>query len=352
LASAVTDQLRAYLAQRRRESGYMGAEYGELTAALEEFVLRGGKRLRPAFAYWGWRAVADHPEDPVDADLLLLFSALELLHACALVHDDVIDASATRRGLPTVHRLFADRHRTNNWHGQAEQFGISAAILLGDLALVWADDVVATVDLPVDAHRRVQRVWAAIRSEVLGGQYLDIVAESSGAETVASAMTVNIYKTASYTISRPLQLGVAAAADRPDVLAAFHELGTNLGVAFQLRDDVLGVFGDPAVTGKPSGDDLRSGKRTVLLAEAVELAEKSDPMAAKLLRTSIGTELSDAQAKELCQVIESVGALAAVETRIDELTRKALAILDAAPVDAQAKAGLSELARLAANRSA
>ncbi len=352
LASAVTDQLREYLRDRRRDCAYIGTDYGGLTAALEEFVLRGGKRLRPAFAYWGWRAVADRAEDPVDPAVLRLFSALELLHACALVHDDVIDASATRRGLPTVHRLFADMHRNSHWHGSSEQFGMSAAILLGDLALVWADDIVATADLPLDAHRRVQRVWAAIRTEVLGGQYLDIVAESSGTETVASAMTVNIYKTASYTISRPLQLGAAAAADRPDVLAAFHEFGTSLGVAFQLRDDVLGVFGDPAVTGKPSGDDLRSGKRTVLLAEAVELAEKVDPVAAKLLRTSIGTELSDAQVKELCLVIESVGALAAVEERIDMLTRRSLEILNAASIDVQAKVGLSELARLAANRSA
>jgi geranylgeranyl diphosphate synthase, type I len=132
----------------------------------------------------------------------------------------------------------------------------------------------------------------------------------------------------------------------------FHELGTSLGVAFQLRDDVLGVFGDPAVTGKPSGDDLRSGKRTVLLAEAVERAEKVDPVAAKLLRTSIGTELSDAAVKELCLVIESVGALAAVEERIDTLTRRALETLSAAPIDVQAKVGLSELARRAANRSA
>jgi geranylgeranyl diphosphate synthase, type I len=352
LAGAVTDQLRGYLRDRRSDAAYIGTDYAELTAALEEFVLRGGKRLRPAFAYWGWRGVADPSADPVDPSKLRLFSALELLHACALVHDDVIDASATRRGLPTVHRLFADKHRRSNWHGSSEQFGVSAAILLGDLALVWADDVVATTDLSTDAHQRVRRVWSAIRTEVLGGQYLDIVAESSGAESVASAMTVNIYKTASYTISRPLQFGAAAAADRPDVLAAFHELGTNLGVAFQLRDDVLGVFGDPAVTGKPTGDDLRSGKRTVLLAEAVELAEKVDPIAAKLLRTSIGTELSDAQVKELCLVIESVGALAAVEDRIDSLTRRSLEILNAAAIDVQAKIGLAELARLAANRSA
>jgi geranylgeranyl diphosphate synthase type I len=355
LAGAITDQLREYLRDRRSDAAYIGTDYAELTSALEEFVLRGGKRLRPAFAYWGWRSVADPSNGPVnltDPAKLRLFSALELLHACALVHDDVIDASATRRGLPTVHRLFADKHRRSDWHGSSEQFGMSAAILLGDLALVWADDIVATSDLTVDAQQRVRRVWSAIRTEVLGGQYLDIVAESSGAESVASAMTVNIYKTASYTISRPLQFGAAAAADRPDVLAAFHELGTNLGVAFQLRDDVLGVFGDPAVTGKPSGDDLRSGKRTVLLAEAVELAEKVDPVAAKLLRTSIGTELSDASVKELCLVIESVGALAAVEGRIDSLTRRALEILDAAAIDGHAKVGLAELARLAANRSA
>src|SRR6478752_7589515 len=352
LAGAVTEQLRAYLADRRHECAYMGVDYGELTAALEEFVLRGGKRLRPAFAYWGWRAVAENPDTPDEQQALRLFSALELLHACALVHDDVIDASATRRGLPTVHRLFADRHRERNWHGSADQFGLSAAILLGDLSLVWADDIVATADLPLDAHRRVQRVWADIRTEVLGGQYLDIAAEASGAESVASAMLVNTYKTASYTVTRPLQLGAAASADRPDVQAIFHELGTDLGVAFQLRDDVLGVFGDPAITGKPSGDDLRSGKRTVLLAEAVERAEATDPVAAKLLRTSIGTELSDAQVKELCLVIESVGALAAVEERIDSLTRRSLEILNAAPIDVQAKVGLSELARLAANRSA
>ena len=349
LAGAVTDQLRDYLEERRSHCAYIGTDYADLTAALQEFVLRGGKRLRPAFAYWGWRAVADRDADP---SVLRLFAALELLHACALVHDDVIDDSATRRGLPTVHRLFAAKHRDSRWIGSSEQFGLSAAILLGDLALVWADDIVATADLPSDAQRRVQRVWADIRTEVLGGQYLDIVAESSGATTVASAMTVNTYKTASYTVTRPLQLGAAAAADRPDVQSIFHEVGNDVGVAFQLRDDVLGVFGDPAVTGKPSGDDLRSGKRTVLLAEAVELADSSNPEAAQLLRSSVGTELSDAQVRELCGVIESVGALAAVEQHIDMLTTRSLETLDAAPIDAQAKAGLSKLARLAANRSA
>jgi geranylgeranyl diphosphate synthase type I len=145
---------------------------------------------------------------------------------------------------------------------------------------------------------------------------------------------------------------VAAAADRPDVQTAFHQFGTDLGVAFQLRDDVLGVFGDPTVTGKPSGDDLRSGKRTVLVAEAAELAEKSDPAAANLLRTAIGTELTDTQVCELREVIEGVGALAAAENRIAELTQRALATLASAPINATAKAGLSELARMATDRSA
>ncbi|BDX31686.1 geranylgeranyl pyrophosphate synthase [Mycobacterium antarcticum] len=351
LVGAVSERLRDHLRTRRRDAAYIGEHYAEMTAALEEFVLRGGKRLRPAFAYWGWRAVAPAGRT-ADSDVLLLCSALELLHACALVHDDVIDASATRRGLPTVHRYFADLHRERDWRGSSEQFGVSTAILLGDLSLVWADDIVTSAELPPDAHRRVQRVWADIRTEVLGGQYLDIVAEASGAETVESAMNVCTYKTASYTVSRPLQLGAAAAADRPDVQDAFHTLGTDLGVAFQLRDDVLGVFGDPAVTGKPSGDDLRSGKRTVLLAEAVQRADTADPLAAKLLRTAVGTDLSESQVRELCQVIESVGALAAVESRIERLTGQALALLDAAPIDGTAKVGLAELARLASNRSA
>lgn len=334
------------------QAAYIGVDYDGLIAALEDFVLRGGKRVRPAFAYWGYRAVTADPDAKVGDDALLLFSALELLHACALVHDDVIDDSATRRGMPTAHVHFTELHRGRGWSGSAEQFGRSAAILLGDLSLVWADDIVTTVDLPRSAQLRVQRVWSDIRTEVLGGQYLDIVAESSGAESIASAMNVNTYKTASYTISRPLQFGAAAAADRPDVQRLFHELGTDLGVAFQLRDDVLGVFGDPAVTGKPSGDDLRSGKRTVLLAEALERADNTDPAAATLLRRGIGTDLTDGQVRELCRAIESVGALAAVEEHIEMLTRRGLDVLESAPINAPAKAGLTELARLAANRSA
>ncbi|MGA9678207.1 MAG: bifunctional (2E,6E)-farnesyl/geranyl diphosphate synthase [Mycobacterium sp.] len=356
MAGAVTDQLRQYLHDRRDEAAYIaGSEGGPgdagfdvLIAGLEDFVLGGGKRLRPAFAYWGWRAVATRDPDPA---VLLLFSALELLHASALVHDDVIDESSTRRGKPTAHKHFAALHRERNWRGSPDQFGISAAILAGDLAQAWADDIVYRAELAPDAQRRVQRVWADIRTEVLGGQYLDIVAEASGAESIASAMSVATFKTACYTVTRPLQLGAAAAADRPDVQEIFGQFGNDLGVAFQLRDDVLGVFGNPAVTGKPSGDDLRSGKRTVLLAEAMDLAAKSDPLAANVLRTSIGNRLTDMQVRRLRDIIESVGALTAAEDRIAALTQRALATLSAAPIDATAKAGLSEMATLATSRS-
>jgi len=355
LTVAITEQLRRYLRDRRARTAYIGGDYDTLVAALEDFVLNGGKRLRPAFAYWGWRAVANGEPDP---DVLLLFSALELLHACALVHDDVIDDSSTRRGKPTAHVRFAALHRERRWRGSAERFGTSAAILLGDLALAWADDIVFEVSFgskrsrAPDAQRRIQGVWGEIRTEVLGGQYLDIVAEASAAESVESAMNVDTFKTACYTVARPLQLGAAAAADRPDVQDLFGRFGTDLGVAFQLRDDVLGVFGDPTVTGKPSGDDLRSGKRTVLLAEAVQLARRSDPSAANLLRSSIGAPLTDAQVHRLRDVIVSVGALAAAERRIAELTDRALATLAAAPIDPAAKAGLSDLAKISTNRSA
>ncbi|WP_293056571.1 bifunctional (2E,6E)-farnesyl/geranyl diphosphate synthase [Mycobacterium sp.] len=348
-ADAATEALRSYLHDRRSGCAHIGADVEHLISVLEEFVLNGGKRLRPVFAYWGWRAVTT---EEVDAQVTRLFSALELLHACALVHDDVIDGSATRRGRPATHVKFADLHRNRRWRGSPERFGISAAVLLGDLALAWADDIVADAELAPDARRRVRNVWAVVRAEVLGGQYLDIVAEASGAESVASALRVNVFKTASYTVSRPLQLGVAAAADRPDVQALFHDVGTDLGAAFQLRDDVLGVFGDPAVTGKPSGDDLRCGKRTVLLAEALQLADASDPAAAELLRRSIGTDLTEAQVRELRDAIDAVGALAAVEDRIERLTRRAMSALATAPIHAEARTGLSALARLATARVA
>lgn len=352
MATAVTDQLRRYLAARRAESAYIGGIYDDVIAVLEDFVLDGGKRLRPAFAYWGWRAVADSETSVPDDATLLLFGALELLHACALIHDDVIDDSATRRGKPTSHVTFAQLHRQRHWRGSAEVFGASAAILLGDLALAWADDIVLGATLPPEAMARVRPVWSAIRTEVLGGQFLDIVAEAGSHTSIESALAVATYKTASYTVTRPLQFGAAAAADRPDVQAMFGSFGADIGVAFQLRDDVLGVFGDPSVTGKPSGDDLRAGKRTVLIAEAIDLADHCDPTLPTRLRAAIGSPMTDAEVEEVRGIIESVGALANTEARIAELTDAALTTLASAPITESAKAGLSALATAATVRTA
>lgn len=238
----MSDQLSQFLAECREHTAHIGQHYEHAITALDRFVLRGGKRLRPAFAYWGWRAIT-HDPDPWNPEVLRVCAALELLHTCALIHDDVIDSSATRRGEPTIHVEFAALHRENGWSGSPEQFGISAAILLGDLALTWADDMVVGAQLSPEAHVRARGVWSILRSEVLGGQYLDILSESSGDESVETALRVIRFKTAGYTVQRPLQLGVAIAGENPEVSRLLGDVGLDIGIAFQLRDDVLGVFG-------------------------------------------------------------------------------------------------------------
>ncbi|WP_051088057.1 polyprenyl synthetase family protein [Mycobacterium sp. 155] len=347
LVAAIDSQLSAHLDVRRRDAVYLGSDYEALIVALVRFVLVGGKRLRPMFAYWGWRAVLPENSRPSPTeveDLLLLFSALELLQGCALLHDDVIDRSEQRRGNATAHIAFANLHRANGWSGSAEQFGLSAAILMGDLSLTWADDIVASAPISRDAHQRVQNVWSKLRTEILGGQFLDIVAECSNNESIVAAMKVNMYKTAAYTVARPLQLGAAAAADRPDCQKVFHSIGMAFGIAFQLHDDILDLFGDPALTGKARGQDLRCGKRTVLLAEAIARADSSVPKAANHLRGILGSNLSEAEVADCAALIETLGARAAVEERINSLVQQGLHELDAAPVDPAARAGLRQLA--------
>lgn len=254
-------------------------------------------------------------------------AALELVQACALIHDDFIDSSATRRGHPTVHVEAARRHRDRNLLGDPEHFGASIAVLIGDLALAWADDLVRDSGLSPQARERISPVWTAMRTEVLGGQLLDIHAEASGNESVPAAMRVNRFKTAAYTVERPVQLGASAAGANERMIDALGAFGTDLGVAFQLRDDLLDVFGDPAVTGKPSGADLREGKRTVLLAMALARADAAHPHAARLLRSSIGRELTEQQVSGLRETIIALGAADEVESMIDDLTARARAAL-------------------------
>ena len=310
-------------------------------------LLAGGKRLRPAFCYWGWRGGGG---DPAHDDAALRAAAsLEFLQACALIHDDVMDGSDTRRGLPSAHRRFAGVHRGAEWLGSPESFGVGAAILLGDLCLSWADEVMLTSPLPTEALRRAKDVYDEMRTELMAGQYLDLLEQARGGGSVDRALTVVRYKSAKYTIERPLHLGAALAGADPSVIDAYTGYGLPLGEAFQLRDDILGVFGDPEETGKPAGDDLREGKRTVLVAIAVE---RSTPKQAELIRRHLGDPgLDDDGVSTLRGIITETGALDYTENLITELLESALAALRSADIEPQARDVLTGLAFAATRRS-
>jgi geranylgeranyl diphosphate synthase type I len=349
--AAVEDALKAFFVTRRPIVEPLGPVFIQAADALELFVLRGGKRTRPAFAWTGWLGAGGDPTGPDAAAVLNACAALELVQACALIHDDIIDSSRTRRRFPTVHVDFEQRHRDRGWTGDSEHFGTSVAILVGDLALAWADDMVQAAGLGAAAIARFAPVWALMRTEVLGGQLLDIHGESAGDESVAAALRINRYKTAAYTVERPLHLGAALADADSRLVEAYRTFGTDIGIAFQLRDDLLGVFGDPTVTGKPSGDDLREGKRTVLVAEALQRADATDPAAAALLRTSIGADLSADQVEHLRGVITDLGAVDEVERRITELTEQGLAALESSTATPAAKERLRAMALAATSRT-
>ena len=344
LRQRVQKALDAFLAAQLPLLDGISDELSPLTDALAELV-SGGKRLRPAFCYWGFRGAGGADDDAI----VEAAAALELFQACALIHDDVMDGSDTRRGQPAVHRRFASLHRTESWHGDPEAFGTGAAILLGDLCLSWSDEMLACTSIPADRLLAGCRVFDEMRTELMGGQYLDLLEQARGGGSVERALRVARYKSAKYTIEKPLHLGAALAGAGQDVLDGYSGYGLPLGEAFQLRDDVLGVFGDPAVTGKPAGDDLREGKRTALVAMALESASSAQ---AAVVRRHLGDpHLSADGVAALRSVLQETGALARVEALIDELMDDALTALQAAPVDDGARAVLEALATAATSRS-
>lgn len=320
---------------------------------LEEMVLGGGKRMRPMFAWAGYLGATDNLATPVEDPTAVLraVSALEFIQACALIHDDIIDASDTRRGLPTVHRRVEAHHRHHNWNGDPADFGTGVAILIGDLALSWAEDMIQTSGLSDAALRRLRAPWSAMKTEVICGQILDITVESSNNEDPAIAEKVNRFKTAAYTIARPLHIGAALADAPSDLISAYRAYGHDIGIAFQLRDDLLGVFGDPSITGKPAGDDLREGKRTVLYAEALKAADHSNPAQAAELRAGIGATADPVELAHLANIIREVGADVVVEKRIAELTASGLAHLDGAALPDTVRTVLHDLAVRATKRA-
>ncbi|HEX2772118.1 MAG TPA: polyprenyl synthetase family protein, partial [Micromonosporaceae bacterium] len=281
LRERVDKALSAFLSDRRALLLAVDEALLPVADALEAFVLQGGKRLRPAFAYWGYRGAGGEDSDPVVAAL----TALELVQASALIHDDLMDRSDTRRGEPAIHRRFAEHHRRSGWHGDPDAFGDAAAVLLGDLSLVWSDELLHTSGLDPQTLARARPVFDVMRTEVTVGQYLDVLTQATGDTSVQRAGKVARYKSAKYTVERPLLLGAALADGPADVRAAYSGYGLPLGEAFQLRDDILGVFGDPFVTGKPAGDDLREGKRTYLVAVAYA---EADPAGRDLLARRLG----------------------------------------------------------------
>jgi len=336
LISRVDTALADFLEGRAKALAPLGADLAPVAEAARRFVLDGGKRLRPTFAYWGWRAVRHEADD--DTDLITAAASLELLHACALVHDDVMDASDTRRGQPAAHAAFAQLHREAGWTGDPDVFGTAAAILLGDLLLSWADAMFAAA---VPGSGSARSVYDEMRQLVMAGQYLDVLVQARGAFSADEAARVIEFKTSKYTVEGPLHLGAAIAGAGDDVFAALSAYGLPLGEAFQLRDDVLGVFGDPSVTGKPAGDDLREGKQTLLAALAMRGAS---PAQAAVLRTSLGArDLSDSGVAELRDVIVATGALDQVEERITERAAQARAALDSPAISDGAKPALHAL---------
>ena len=385
IRTEVARALELFLARQRADLTAIGDDLLPCLDAMAG-LLAGGKRLRPAFCYWGWRAGGgeDCPE------IYTAAAALELLQASALVHDDVMDASDTRRGRPAVHKQFASRFAAGqlgrSWQagsagqagladqrgspaqaeragqagpaaqpGSAEQFGLGAAILIGDMLLAWTDAGSTTPAVsPPTSSAAVSPALNAMRTEVAAGQYLDLLSQVSHSTSVRAALRVVTYKTAKYTIERPLQLGVALAAgpQSASTVATLEgmctEYGIPLGIAFQLRDDILGVFGDPARTGKPVSGDISEGKRTVLMALARDRASASQ---ARVLDRFLGDRgLTEGAAAQVTAVLTETGAVEECEALIAAGVKEAIAALDGAPITEEARTALAELAVMATDR--
>jgi geranylgeranyl diphosphate synthase, type I len=327
---------------------HLGADAALLVQGARDAV-GGGKRLRAMFCFWGFRAVRPPRDDAEEALLVRACAALELLHGSALIHDDYMDASDTRRGRPATHRGFAAAHRDAGWRSNPEQYGAAAAILLGDLLLSWADELLRTAGFPLETAGAALRCLDTMRTEVIVGQFLDVSVQARADSDVEKSMQVLRYKSAKYSVERPLHLGAALAGGDQRMMEELTAYGLPLGEAFQLRDDLLGVFGDPAVTGKPAGDDLAEGKRTVLVALALAALGPDD---AHRLEDALGRPLDEREIVELQRVIERSGAHADVERRIEALTAQCLEALtaDGTHLTDEARTTLRELAAAATQR--
>ena len=339
IAERVDNRVDALLGAEEARWAALDPDLAAPLSAMRALVMAGGKRLRPAFCHWAFVGAGGDGDDQAVVDA---GAALELLHTFALIHDDVMDGSERRRGLRTVHRQFEARHASDGWRGEGRRFGEGVAILVGDLAFVYADQLLA------GAPPAAVAVFTELRLEVNVGQYLDLLGTVRGAPSIEQARRICQYKSGKYTIERPLHLGAALAGRLDDLAQPLSAFGDPLGQAFQLRDDLLGAFGDARVTGKPVGEDLREGKPTALYAYATQAA---DGAAAKFLADRFGApDLTDDEVAELQDVLASTGARGRVERAIGDLVGEALDALDTSGLSAESHGHLVELSHFVAGR--
>ncbi len=336
----VDDQLSTTVAAQRDRWTAVDADLELPLSEVERLVMSGGKRIRPAFCYWGYRAAGGDGESH---EPIRVGAAIELLHVFALFHDDVMDGASTRRGQPTSHTSLAAMHEQSHWAGESRRFGEGAAILIGDLTHVMSDQLIG--DIPPEARH----VWNEMRLEVNVGQYLDMLGSARRERRREIAEKICRFKSAKYTIERPLHLGALTAdvARGTQLLPYLSRYGLPLGDAFQMRDDVLGVFGDTDITGKPVGDDLREGKPTPLLAVTYERATSEQK---KVLDQVGNNDLSINEVAAIQSVIVETGALQEIEQTIITLRDEAIGVLVESGIDATPSKALEELAHYVTNR--
>lgn len=352
LRRRVQQAIDAHITGATRALSEIGDEISPLVDAVSR-LLTGGKGLRASFLYWGYRAAGGDDSDAV----VRLAASMEFFQGAALLHDDVMDRSDTRRGMPSAHRAVAALHRSRGWAGDDARFGEGAAILAGDLCLTWCDELYSTSGLSAEELARGRGTFDLMRTQLMGGQFLDLLESARGwdgldlAARIGSARNVIRYKSAKYTIEHPLLIGARVGGAAEVTLGDLSAYGLALGEAFQLRDDLLGVYGDPEATGKPAGDDLREGKRTVLVALALDLAGDADRAAIESL---LGREdLDDTGVARLRGIFTDSGAVEQVERMISERASEAHeALRRASGLDRDALAVLDELIGVSTARHA